>query len=143
MLAHRGRGDAGTRRLGERTVDIRSYRELDVYRSAMDAAMRIFDISKSFPPEEKYSMVDQIRRSSRSICANLAEAWRKRRYEAHFVSKMSDAESEAEETRVWLEFAFKCGYINQKQFQELDDAYDKIVAQLVKMLSQPGKWRIR
>ena len=92
MLAHRGRG--------EKFVNIRSYRELDVYRSAMDAAMRIFEITKSFPPEEKYSLVDQVRRSSRSICANLAEAWRKRRYEAHFVSKMSDAESEAEETRL-------------------------------------------
>jgi four helix bundle protein len=87
--------------------------------------------------------VDQVRRSSRSVCANLAEAWRKRRYEPHFVSKMSDAESEAEETRVWLEFAYKCKYISQTEFQELDDAYDKIVAQLVKMLSQPSKWRIR
>ena len=109
----------------------------------MDAAMRVFEITKTFPQEEKYALVDQVRRSSRSICANLAEAWRKRRYEAHFVSKMSDAESEAEETRVWLEFAQKCGYISQNQFEELDDTYDKIVAQLVKMLSQPSKWRIR
>jgi four helix bundle protein len=109
----------------------------------MDAAMHVFEITKTFPQEEKYSLVDQVRRSSRSICANLAEAWRKRRYEAHFVSKMSDAESEAEETRVWLEFAYKCSYISQKQFEELDDTYDKIVAQLVKMLSQPDKWRIR
>jgi len=138
--AHPGHGDAGTRR---KIVNIRSYRELDVYQSAMDAAMHVFEITKSFPQEEKYSLVDQVRRSSRSICANLAEAWRKRRYEAHFVSKMSDAESEAEETRVWLEFAYKCSYISQKQFEELDDAYDKIVAQLVKMLSQPDKWRIR
>ena len=109
----------------------------------MDAAMRVFEIMKSSPQEEKYALVDQVRRSSRSICANLAEAWRKRHYEAHFVSKMSDAEGEAEETRVWLEFAYKCRYISQKQFEELDDTYDKIVAQLVKMLSQPGKWRIR
>jgi four helix bundle protein len=94
-------------------------------------------------PGREVCLVDQVRRSSRSICANLAEAWRKRRYEAHFVSKMSDAESEAEETRVWLGFARKCGYINQKHFEELDGTYDKIVAQLVKMLSQPGKWRIR
>jgi four helix bundle protein len=105
--------------------------------------LRVFEISKSFPQEEKYALVDQVRRSSRSICANLAEAWRKRRYEAHFVSKMSDAENEAEETRVWLEFARNCGYISQKHFEELDDTYDKIVAQLVKMLSQPGKWRFR
>ena len=135
--------DTATRRRGERSVNIRSYRELDVYRSAMDAAMRVFEITKSFPQEEKYALVDQVRRSSRSICANLAEAWRKRRYEAHFISKMSDAESEAEETRVWLEFAYKCSYISQKQFEELDDTYDKIVAQLVKMLSQPSQWRIR
>jgi four helix bundle protein len=138
--AQRGRGDTATWR---KIVNIRSYRELDVYRSAMDAAMHVFEITKTFPQEEKYSLVDQVRRSSRSICANLAEAWRKRRYEAHFVSKMSDAESEAEETRVWLEFAYKCSYISQKQFEELDDTYDKIVAQLVKMLSQPDKWRIR
>jgi four helix bundle protein len=124
-------------------VNIRSYRELDVDRAAMDAAMRIFELTRGFPAEEKYSLVNQARRSSRSICANLAEAWRKRRYEAHFASWMSDAESEAEETRVWLEFAFKCGYITQEPFQELDDTYDENVAQLVKMLSQPGKWRIR
>src|SRR5579864_6774136 len=119
--AHRGHGDAATRGRCEGSVNIRSYRELDVYQSAMDAAMRVFEITKSFPSEEKYSLVDQVRRSSRSICANLAEAWRKRRYEAHFVSKLSDAESEAEETRVWLEFANKCGYISLKQFEELDD----------------------
>jgi four helix bundle protein len=124
-------------------ANIRSYRELDVYRSAMQTAMQIFAITKSFPAEEKYSLVDQIRRSSRSVCTNVAEAWRKRRYAAHFVSKLSDAESEAEETRVWLEFAEKCGYIDEERFAELDDVYDKIVAQLVKMLSQPRNWCIR
>jgi four helix bundle protein len=81
---------------------IGSYKELRVYQAAMDAAMRIFELTKKFPPEEKYSMVDQMRRSSRSVCANIAEAWRKRRYKAHFISKLSDAEGEAEETRVWL-----------------------------------------
>jgi len=81
--------------MGER---INSYKELRVYRNAMDAAMRIFELTKAFPPEEKYSMVDQMRRSSRSVCANLAEAWRKRRYKAAFVAKLSDAESEACET---------------------------------------------
>ncbi len=124
-------------------MNIRSYRELDVYRSAMGAAMRIFAVTKGFPAEEKYSLVDQIRRSSRAVCANLAEAWRKRRYEAHFVSKISDAESEAEETRVWLEFAYQCAYIGEAEFAKLDDAYDKILAQLVKMLSKPSDWRIR
>lgn len=88
-------------------------------------------------------MVDQIRRSSRSVCANVAEAWRKRRYQAHFVSKLSDCESEAEETRVWLEFAFRCNYINEQTFTELDSTYDLIIGQLVKMISEPEKWTIR
>jgi four helix bundle protein len=78
--------------------------DLEVYRKALDAAMRIFELSKRFPKEETYSLTDQIRRSSRSVCANLAEAWRKRRYEAAFVSKLSDGETEAAETQVWLEF---------------------------------------
>ena len=83
----RGHGDAGTR--GERGFlgNIRSYKELRVYQAAMETAMRIFELTKKFPAEEKYSMVDQMRRSSRSVCANIAEAWRKRRYQAHFVSK--------------------------------------------------------
>ena len=84
--------------------NIRSYKELRVYQAAMDAAMEIFELTKRFPPEEKYSLTDQIRRSSRSVCTNIGEAWRKRRYPAHFVSKMSDSEGEAEETRVWIEF---------------------------------------
>ena len=138
----RRRGDAGTRRL-ESIVNIRSYRELDVYRSAIDAAMRIFTTTKNFPVEERYSLTDQMRRSSRSVCATLAEAWRKRRYEAHFVSKLSDAESEAEETRVWLEFALRCGYIDQNYFTELDDVYDKILAQLVTMRSKSRDWLLR
>ena len=87
------------------------HRDLEVYKKAFDAAMQIFDLSRSFPKEETYSLTDQIRRSSRSVCANLAEAWRKRRYEKAFISKLSDSESEAAETQVWLEFATKCGYI--------------------------------
>lgn len=121
---------------------IRHCRELNVYQIAMDAAMKVFEITKAFPAEEKFSMVDQIRRSSRSVCANIAEAWRKRRYPAHFVSKLSDAESEAEETRVWLEFAVRCKYLGKNQFEEMDDVYDKILGQLVRMLSQSGKWTV-
>ena len=105
--------------------------------------MKIFEITKTFPPEEKYSMVDQMRRSSRSVCSNIAEAWRKRRYPAHFASKLSDSEGEAEETRVWLEFALCCRYINQATFDELDTKYDLIIGQLVKMISEPEKWTIR
>ena len=91
-----------------------------VYQNAMEAAMKIFELTKDFPPEEKYSMVDQMRRSSRSVCANLAEAWRKRRYKAAFVAKLSDAESEACETQVWIEFAKRCGYLEQASADELD-----------------------
>src|SRR5689334_13385783 len=105
---------------------IKSYKELRDYKTAMEAAMMIFELTKRFPAEEKYSLVDQIRRSSRSVCANLGEAWRKRRYPAHFVSKLSDCESEAEETRVWLEIAYRCHYLNQEQATDLDDRYDKI-----------------
>jgi four helix bundle protein len=123
--------------------NIRSYRELRVYQNAFESAMKIFELTKDFPAEEKYSMVDQMRRSSRSVCANLAEAWRKRRYPAHFVSKLSDCESEAEETRVWLEFALRCQYINQETFNELDSNYDLIIGQLVKMISEPQKWTIK
>jgi four helix bundle protein len=124
-------------------ANIRSYRELDVYQTAFDGAMRLFQLTKHFPAEERYSMVDQVRRSSRSVCANIGEAWRKRRYQAHFVSKLSDAESEASETRVWLEFALRCGYLDKVQFEELDDIYDKVIAQLVRMRSDPGQWSIR
>ena len=121
----------------------KDFRELRVYQLAFETALRIFEISKRFPPEEKYSLTDQIRRSSRGVCSNIAEAWRKRRYKAHFVSKLSDAESEAEETRVWLEFALRCGYLEKSQFDELDDVYDKVIAQPVRMLSEPGQWSIR
>ncbi|MGA2133616.1 MAG: four helix bundle protein [Bryobacteraceae bacterium] len=122
---------------------IRSYRELNVYQAAFEAAMRIFELIKQFPVEERYSMVGQIRRCSRSLCANIGEGWRKRRYKAHFVSKLSDAESEAEETRVWLEFALRCRYLNQDQFEELDHVYDNIIGRLVRMLSKPDEWSIR
>ena len=122
---------------------ISTYKELDVYQMAMESAMRIFALTKTFPVEERFSMVDQIRRSSRSVCANIAEAWRKRRYRSHFISKLSDAESEAEETRVWLEFAERCGYIGKTEAKELDASYNNIVGKIVRMLSSPSDWTIR
>jgi len=88
--------------------------------------MRIFEPTKEFPIEEKYALSDQVRRSSRSVCANLAEAWRKRRYRAAFISKLNDAESEAAETQVHAEIAFRHGYLKQEVFDEIDDACDKI-----------------
>ena len=123
--------------------NIRHFRELRVYQNAMDVAMRIFEMTKAFPMEEKYSMTDQIRRSSRSVCANLAEAWRKRRYKNAFVAKLSDSESEACETQVWLEFAHKCGYLKIETMKELDESYDRIIGQLVKMIQEADKWTIR
>jgi four helix bundle protein len=124
-------------------ASIRSYRDLRVYQNAFEAAMEIFELTKSFPAEEKYSMVDQMRRSSRSVCANLAEAWRKRRYPKSFVSKLSDCEGEASETRVWLEFSINCKYISQEAFEKLDKKYDLILGQLVNMINNSEKWIIK
>ena len=122
--------------------NIRSYKELRVYQASMDAAMEIFELTQDFPAEEKYSLVDQMRRSSRSVCANIGEAWRKRRYPKHFSSKLNDAEGEAEETHIWLEIAWRCGYLVEAQVTELDDRYDKILGQLVRMASNPEQWTI-
>jgi len=126
----------------EKKATIRSYRELDVYQMAMSGAMRIFELTKRFPVEERFSLVDQIRRSSRSVCANIAEAWRKRRYKAAFVSKLSDAETEVAETQVWLEFAFRCGYLDEQTFSEINQHYDQIIGKLVRMIDNPLPWLI-
>jgi len=131
------------RRSGEATKPIRHFRALDVYQNALATGLRVYELSKKFPPEERYALTDQIRRSSRSVCANIAEAWRKRRYEAAFVSKLSDAETEAAETQVHAEFAFHHGYLSREEFLKVDDAYAKIIGQLVKMIDQPQKWLIR
>ncbi len=119
---------------------IQSHEELDVYRMAFEAAMRIFKLSGQFPREETYSLTDQIRRSSRSVCGNIAEAWRKRRYRAAFVSKLSDAESEAAETQTWIRFAVTCGYWPEEMGAELYHTYDNILGKLVKMIINPSPW---
>ena len=121
---------------------IRSHTDLEVYRFAMDAAMELFHESKQFPKEERYSLTDQGRRSSRSICSNLAEAWRKRRYEGAFVAKLSDSEAEAAETQVWIEFAVKCEYLSRDVAAQLYQKYDQILAMLVAMIRNPEKWII-
>lgn len=123
-------------------MKIQQHTELEVYKKAFDAAMLIFQESKSFPKEETYSLTDQIRRSSRSVCANLAEAWRKRRYKAAFIAKLSDAESEAAETQVWLEFATKCSYLQREHASHLYRAYDEILRMLVAMINKPQSWVI-
>jgi len=121
-------------------MKIRSHRELDTYKIAFEAAVEIYNLSKSFPKEETYSLTDQIRRSSRSVCANLAEAFRKRKYPKYFVSKLSDSEGEAAESQVWLDFALEFGYITKEHFEMLDDKYEKIIGKLVNMSAHPEKW---
>src|SRR5271165_7006276 len=122
---------------------VEHFRDLDVYQGAMSLVMRIFELTKDFPVEERYTLTDQVRRSSRSICANLAEAWRKRRYRAAFVSKLNDAETEAAETQVHAEIAFRHCYLNQEIFNEVDDECDKILAQIVKMIDHADRWVIK
>jgi len=119
---------------------IRTHRDLEVYQIAFETAMKIYHESKSFPKEERYSLIDQIRRSSRSVCANLAEAWRKRRYEASFLIRLSDAEAEAAETQVWLEFAIECGYLKKENGHELSTTYDNILGKIVKLINDPKPW---
>ena len=116
------------------------HQDLIVYKKAFEAAMQIFEISKGFPKEETYSLTDQIRRSSRSATANLAEAWRKRRYLAHFVSKITDAEGEAAETQTWLEYAVRCNYLDREKAKQLFLEYDQVLAMLFSMANSPDKW---
>ncbi|MCK9452733.1 MAG: four helix bundle protein [Bacteroidales bacterium] len=121
-------------------MKIRTHRELDVYKLAFQVAVEIYKLSITFPKNETYSLTDQIRRSSRSVCANTAEAFRKRKYPKHFVSKLSDSEAEAAETQVWLDFALEFGYITKAQFELLDETYNNIIGKLVNMSNQPEKW---
>jgi len=116
------------------------HQELEVYKKAFESAMKIFEITKTFTKEETYSLTDQIRRSSRSVCANLAEAWRKRRYEAAFILKLNDSEGEAAETQTWLEFAVKCGYLDRKAGREIYKEYDQVISMLISMIANPSKW---
>lgn len=121
---------------------IKTHEDLVIYQKAFDAAMSIFELSKRFPTEERYSLTDQIRRSSRSVCANLAEAWRKRRYQASFVAKLNDCEAESAETQVWLKFAVKCQYISNEQGRELYSTYNQVLSGLVNMINHPESWLI-
>jgi len=121
---------------------IQQHTDLLVYKKAFEAAMLIFRVSKDFPKEEVYSLTNQIRRSSRSVCANLAEAWRKRRYEAAFIAKLSDAEREAAETQVWIDFAMECSYLNGESALSLDKSYEEILRMLVAMINRPEVWVI-
>ena len=111
-----------------------------VYKKAFALSMEIFQISKSFPKEEKYSLTDQVRRSSRSVCANLAEAYRKKRYPAHFISKLTDCDAENSETGVWIDFAFGCEYINEEQKTLLLNMNEEVGKLLSHIINNPEKY---
>ena len=115
---------------------IASFRDLDVYKLAREQAKRIFTVSKSFPSEEKYSLTDQIRRSSRAVNAMVAEAWARRRYPAAFANKIDEALGEATETQAWLDHAYDCEYVDRKQHRELDDAWQHVGAMLNRMIER-------
>jgi len=119
---------------------IKTHRDLRVFKLSFEAGMDIFKMTKSFPKEEVYSLTDQIRRSSRSVSGNIAEAFRKRRYPKAFVAKLSDSEGEAAETQVWLDYALACNYIDNKTHTVLNDKYDHIIAMLVNMSNKPENW---
>ncbi len=135
----------------EQRTSIKTHEDLIIYQKAFDLAMTIFELSKQFPIEERYSLTghlrcafgEQIRRSSRSVCANLAEAWRKRRYERAFVAKLNDCEGEAAETQTWLDFAVECKYLESETAQKLSNIYDEILAILVKIINNPEPWLLK
>ncbi len=122
---------------------IKHFRELKVYQKSRKCAIEIFEISKSFPLDERYSLTDQIRRASRSVCANIGEAWRKRRYRAAFIAKLSDSETEAAESQVWLELSLEHGYISEEIFNRLDNEYEEIISILVAMIHNADKWILK
>lgn len=139
----RGETEQGSKGEARLRKPIRKHSELVVFKKAFAAAMDIYEASKSFPKDELYSLTDQVRRSSRSVCANLAEAWRKRRYPAAFISKLSDAEGEAAETQVWLQFAVKCGYLAREKAAASYSAYDEVLSMLVEMIHHPQPWILK
>lgn len=121
---------------------LKNHWELDVYKMAMELSMKIFEVTNEFPKEEKYSLTDQIRRSSRSVCANVAEAWRRRRYKGNFVMRLNDAEADAAESQVWIEYAVKCKYIKKELAKELHTKFDNVIGKLVRMIRAPENWTI-
>jgi len=119
----------------------KGFNELLAYQKGFALAMEIFEMSKLFPKEEKYSLTDQIRRSSRSVCANIGEGYRKRQYPAHFISKMSDSDMENTETQVWLEFSLACGYLAEESFKDLTVKSEEVGKLLFHMIKYPEKFK--
>jgi four helix bundle protein len=118
----------------------KSFRDLDVYQNALNLGVDIHEFCKVLPPEEKYVLADQMRRASRSVAANISEAWRKRRYKAAFISKLSDSETEAAEMQGWLDFSLKLKYMKKEQHAEFDARYEQIIGQIVTMINSADKW---
>lgn len=125
---------------GRRGMKIQSHRELIVWQKAMDTAMRVFEVTKTFPVEERYSLTDQMRRASRSVAAQISEGWRRRRYRAAFINKLSEAEGEAAEMQTHIEIALRCRYLKPEIAAELDKAYEEIISMLVSMSKNAEKW---
>ena len=119
------------------------FKELLAYKKAFDLSMRIFNVSKGFPKEETYSLTDQIRRSSRSVCANIAEAYRKRRYPKHFISKLTDADGENSETNTWIDFALACNYISAEEYSRFSEQGKEIGKLINYMINNPGKFGVK
>jgi four helix bundle protein len=122
-------------------VKIRSHRELNIYKKSFAVAMEIFQLSKHFPKEEMYSLTDQVRRSSRSVAANISEAFRKRQYPRSFVAKLIDSECEAAETQTWLDFALECQYLTKETANRLSLELDEIMAMALHMKLNPDQWK--
>ena len=119
------------------------FKDLLAYKKGFDLSMKIFEISKSFPKEEKYSLTDQIRRSSRAVCANISEAYRKRRYPKHFISKLTDSDGENSETSTWLDFALACEYISKDDFNRFTEQNREIGKLINYMINNPGKFGVK
>jgi len=124
-------------------MKINSAKDLKVYKEAYGLAMDIFELSKNWPPEERYSLTDQIRRSSRSVCTNLREAWSKRRYEAHFIMKVTDCDGENSETDTWLDFARDCAYLNEADYKRLDERCESVGKMLGSILIKPESFLLK
>ena len=128
---------------GARKKLVTKHTDLEVYQVGYATAMELFRLSKKFPKEETYALTDQVRRSSRSVCSNITEAWRKRRYEGSFVCKLNDSEAEAGETQTWIQFAVGCGYLTRDEGATLYRKYDAIMGMLVNMINNAEKWILK
>jgi four helix bundle protein len=117
--------------------------QLEVFEIAFRAASSVFELTKKFPNEERFSLTDQVRKSSRSVCANIAEGWRKRRYKAAFQSSLNVAEAEAAETQTWIRFAIECGYVGKDEADTLINIYDAVIGKVVVMINNPNPWLLR